>query len=156
MRSSLVVAVVTVGMVFIAGHGRASEPAKTSTKPRSNAPATQTASAPAAATKDTRKETPPKSGPASVVATPADVQTPPQETLEETVARIQKRLAAERRLKKRVSAPPPAPARAETSERVTLVWRPYVVWPDDLTVARPEAASSDADRVTLKWDSDGQ
>jgi hypothetical protein len=84
----------------------------------------------------------------------ATASAPKEETLEEIVARVKRRLAIEPTPKRNVSAPVATSAAAPS--RVTLVWRPYVVWPDELTAAKPEASQPDADRdrVTLKWESD--
>jgi hypothetical protein len=80
---------------------------------------------------------------------------PKQETLEEIVARVRRRLALERAPKRSASAPSMPHAAAPT--RVTLVWRPYIVWPEELTAAPADPAkSSSNDRVTLKWESDEQ
>lgn len=74
--------------------------------------------------------------------------TPTQgETLEAIVARVRKRLAME--------APrgtKPAPPRPPVVRRVTLEWRPSVVWPADLGGEAPPAAAADPNRVSLSWD----
>jgi hypothetical protein len=93
----------------------------------------------------------PKQG---TVAVAAPTSAPNGETLEEIVARVKRRLAMESPPKRKVSAP--AAASATPAPRVTLVWRPYVMWPDELTAPKTEASQPDADRdrVTLTWESD--
>lgn len=73
------------------------------------------------------------------------------ETLEEIAARVRRRLAAEQaRPVRREPAPTPAPTPEPRYERVTLVWRPSLVWPSTLTGDAPVAA--DDARVTLSWE----
>jgi|SRR5688572_27476163 len=174
MRSLLILTLVTVAIVSAGENARASAPATAATQSPVKAAATQPATASAAAPTETSKSegTPKKAG--SVLApsqqrpaggassqpgptpvaktTTADAQAPREETLEEIVARVRRRLAQERSPRK--NGPAPAPVKA--SDRVMLVWRPYVVWPEELTGGRPEATSSDSERVTLKWNSDAQ
>lgn len=90
-----------------------------------------------------------KPGTVTVAAT---TDAPKEESLEEIVARVKRRLAMERTPKRVASAP--AAARTEPAPRVSLVWRPYVVWPDELTGTSVEPAPSDNDRVTLQWEAD--
>jgi hypothetical protein len=78
----------------------------------------------------------------SVASAPED---PPAETLEEIVARLKRRLAQDEparpvRTPRRPAAAPP---------RVTLVWRPAVVWPAELA---GDATRGTSRRVTLSWD----
>jgi len=174
MRSELLLTLVTVAIVVVGGNARASEPATAATKSPAKAATTQPATASAAATSKTAKseDTPRKAGSVSASSqeqpaagapskpgptpvaktTTADAQAPREETLEEIVARVRRRLAQEQSPRKHESAPAPAKA----SDRVTLVWRPYVVWPEELTGGRPETTASDSERVTLKWNSDAQ
>jgi hypothetical protein len=67
------------------------------------------------------------------------------ETLEEIVARVRRRLAEEQAAARRPASPRPQPP-----PRVTLVWRPSVVWPSELTAPAGEHHS---DRTTLTWTS---
>lgn len=92
-----------------------------------------------------------KQGTVTVAAT---TSAPKEETLEEIVARVKRRLAMESAPKRKVSAP--AAPSATPAPRVTLVWRPYVVWPDELTASGTAENQPDADRVTLQWESDEQ
>lgn len=146
MRTLRLVTLVTLGTLLMVGSARASEKAKTGipSPSKSNAPQ----SPPAAPTHDVKKPEGSKAGPAPVAATTVSAQPPREETLEEIVARVRRRLAQETSPVKRTSA---APAPAKPSDRVTLVWRPYVVWPDELTSAPSEPARTPSERVTLEW-----
>jgi hypothetical protein len=80
----------------------------------------------------------------------AKATTPRPETIEEIVARVQRRLAMEtaRPAPKAAATPaPPAPG-----PRVTLVWRPSIVWPPELLATGSESDAAVTDRVTLSWD----
>ena len=91
----------------------------------------------------------------SAKADPPKAQTPKAttarpETIEEIVARVQRRLAME------TARPAPATTAARPTPpapgaRVTLVWRPSIVWPDELLDAGRDADAL-TDRVTLSWD----
>jgi hypothetical protein len=80
-------------------------------------------------------------------AAPGAKPSPPAEaeTLEEIVARVRRRLAEEQATTRRPASPRPQPP-----PRVTLVWRPSVVWPSELTAP---AGEGDTDRTTLTWTS---
>lgn len=85
-------------------------------------------------------ETAPAAAPGSG-ATPS----PQAETLEEIVARVRHRLAEEQAAARR-----PASPRPQSPPRVTLVWRPSIVWPSELA---PPAGEDDTGRTTLTWPS---
>jgi hypothetical protein len=72
------------------------------------------------------------------------------ETIEEIVARVQRRLAMETARPARKAASTPAPA--APGPRVTLVWRPSIVWPPELLAAGSDSDPAVTDRVTLSWD----
>jgi hypothetical protein len=55
-----------------------------------------------------------------------------QETIEEIVARVQRRLALETPRAPRRQAAAVPQSQPQPTERVTLVWRPAVVWPAEL------------------------
>jgi hypothetical protein len=74
--------------------------------------------------RNTNPTTPPARPSAETASSPA---TPRPETLEEIVARVQRRLAMETPRGGRPVAPRPP-----VIERVKLVWRPAVVWPSEL------------------------
>ena len=124
MRSPVCVLFV-VAMVLMTSDVPASErPAS----PSPQAPATKTAAKPSTV---------------PVVAT-APAPAPRQETLEEIVTRVQRRLAMEtprRPVVKSVTTPRPA-----VSPHVTLVWRPAVVWPAELATPPSSAPSNESGR----------
>ena len=90
--------------------------------------------------------------PQAVAAAPP-APTTTGETLEEIVARVRRRLGTEVARPARRVAAAPAPA---LPERVTLVWRPAIVWPTELAPRAPEVSASDAGRVTLAWDDESR
>jgi hypothetical protein len=162
MRTRILAALCVTGIVAIAAAARASgqtkagassktvAPAKVSAPASSTSGASGTRTSPAGATtlktqsaaSDAKQ--PATNAAASAAATGAD--SGKQETLEEIVARVRRRLEMERAPKRNVRATP----RNEPTPRVTLVWRPYVVWPDELT-DDTQAAAADQERVTLQW-----
>jgi hypothetical protein len=180
MRATLRFATLVLGVVVMTASVHGSEPEKKDTK----TPASKNAKAPSG-TKDTKTSsgtgTPASHGamPAAQGATTAKLETaaaaaaagaprqgtvtvaattsaPKQETIEEIVARVKRRLATERTPTRKAS--PPAAKSATPEPRVTLVWRPYVVWPDELTAPTTDKSPRDADRdrVTLQWESDAR
>ena len=172
MRTLRLVTFVAVGMFLSVAIMRASEKAKASTPSPSKAAAAQSPGASAATTgggkaspdartsRDAkaphdvkRSEGQAKTGTATSPGAAAHAQTPREETLEEIVARVRRRLAMESAPAKR-TAPSAAAVPVKTSERVTLVWRPYVVWPEELTGGPSAPASPQSERVTLDWDED--
>lgn len=92
------------------------------------------------------------SSPAPAVPAPAGSSPQGQETLEQIVARVQRRLAEHQASARGPRQRPPADKPAPPSPRVKLVWRPSVVWPSEIRPATP--ASSPAGRVKLSWDVD--
>jgi hypothetical protein len=75
-------------------------------------------------------------------APPPAQSEPKQETLDEIVARVQRRLATNppRTQRPPPSSPasaPPAPPAPVATRRITLVWRPTIVWPADLIATSP-------------------
>ena len=111
------------------------------------------ASDPVAATKADAQKADPAKGPAATPATvtaqaPKSTTSKP-ETIEEIVARVQRRLAMETARPARKTAA--TPARPAPGARVTLIWRPSIVWPPELLDARNDADAAVTDRVTLSW-----
>ena len=160
MRASSLLATFVIGVVCTAANAHASEPAPKTTPGATAKPPAAPPAKTASSGKEKKPGEPaapgaPRQGTVPVAA-PADA--PKQESLEEIVARVRRRLAMDRAPKRSASAPAPAPAaRAEAPPRVSLVWRPYVVWPDELTSGNADAAPSpDTDRVMLKWEAAGQ
>jgi hypothetical protein len=100
-------------------------------------------SAPAAAAKDAQtKQTAP------VTSTPAAKEPARQETIEEIVERVTRRLQQKTTRPSRPAVnTAPAP---ESEPRVKLVWRPSVMWPSEL-VGEPRPATSQ-DRVNVTWE----
>jgi hypothetical protein len=80
---------------------------------------------------------------------PSTSQPHKAETLEEIVARVQRRLATETARPVRHAAAAPTPQ--ASSGRVTLVWRPAIVWPPELLHA-PSDSTASTDRLTPSWD----
>ena len=81
----------------------------------------------------------------------AKATAPRPETIEEIVARVQRRLAMEtaRPARKAAAATPAPPA---PGPRVTLIWRPSIVWPPELLATGSDSDGAVTDRVTLSWD----
>jgi hypothetical protein len=154
----LTAATLSGGALAAPGTTKSSTPAKPETKP-----ATATTPAHGAAT-PAKTTTPATKAPAAAPTTNASDAVPKKETVEEIVARIQKRLAGERSTSvRRVAAAPQAPP-----PRVSLTWRHYVTWPSELVgepgqsgdapgrVALAWETQPDPNRVTLDWKDDGQ
>ena len=180
MRALILAAVCAGGVVAMAASARASDPAKAgassstpstpSSAKSSSAGGTKAASSETkAATKAASSETKAAAKTAASATTvtaqsaagkangnaavkAADDGKP--ETLEEIVARVRRRLAMERAPKR--NAPAAVAPRSEAPARVTLVWRPYVVWPDELTGGTQAVVEQDSERVTLEWKGEAQ
>jgi len=133
MRSSLRTLTLLLGLVTMGRHVLASEPSSVPAQSR-KAPAHETGKA-------SPKPAPPTSPPNAPPAAPATAATAPpparQETLDEIVARVRRRLATETPR----HAPRPVAPRPPVVERVKLVWRPAVVWPSEL-VSGGQASSA--------------
>jgi hypothetical protein len=140
-RISIAVAIV-FALMIAGGPIRASEPAASSSAPAKKTPSKGAASSAAALSSDAataaKKNT-------SATAPPAQ-----QETIEQIVARVQKRLATEV-----PRGPKPVAARSQppVTPRVTLEWRPSVVWPAEIGGEAPPAVGADPNRVSLSWHS---
>jgi hypothetical protein len=140
-RISIAVAIV-FALMIAGGPIRASEPAASSSAPAKKTPSKAAPSSAAAPSSDAATATKKN---ASATPTPAQ-----QETIEQIVARVQKRLATEvPRGPKPVAARPQPPV----TPRVTLAWRPSVVWPAEIGGEAPPVVAADPNRVSLSWDS---
>lgn len=135
----------------IGGGTARSAPAKTET----HAPAASLAAHPTAGPAAVPVVAPPT--PAAVAAKPSEQE----ETLDEIVERVKRRLA-QQKVRRPPAVASPRPADAPTAH-LRLVWRTSVMWPEDLTAVAPAPPAAtdlapDAphvpsqERITLSWD----